>query len=159
MTPTSLEALRECPLFEGFQPKHLDRLLALASEVRFGKDQIIFQEGEDAWRLYIILSGRVELEAEFHGRLFHVETLYAGDELGWSSVLNLRRRFRAKALEPVHAVYFESAELRDACHGDSHFGCAFFERIFAAVTERLQNTRLRLVELAAEAESLARSGA
>lgn len=159
MTPTSIDALRRCPLFEKFQPKHLDRLLTLASEVHFDKDQIIFQEGEDAGRLYIILSGRVELEAEFHGRHYHVETLYAGDELGWSSVLNQPRRFRAKALEPVHAVFYQSTELRDACHGDSHFGCAFFERIFAAVTERLQNTRLRLVDVEAEAESLARTGA
>jgi CRP/FNR family transcriptional regulator, cyclic AMP receptor protein len=151
MTPDALELLRTCPLFEGFQPKHLDRLLALAFEARFDRDQVIFKEGEDAGRLYVILSGRVGLEAEFHGRNYPVETLYAGDELGWSSVVAQPRRFRAKALEPVRAVYFEIREVREACLGDVFFGRAFYERIFAAVIGRLQNTRLRL----AEAEALA----
>jgi CRP/FNR family transcriptional regulator, cyclic AMP receptor protein len=149
MTPDALEMLRRCPLFEGFQPKHLDRLLALAFEVRFDRGQVIFKEGEDAGRLYVILSGRVELEAEFHGRNYPVETLYAGDELGWSSVVDQPRRFRATALDPVRAVYFEIEEVREECLGDPYFGRAFYESIFAAVIKRLQHTRLRLAEVEA----------
>jgi CRP/FNR family transcriptional regulator, cyclic AMP receptor protein len=153
MTPDALELLRTCPLFEGFQPKHLDRLVALAFEVRFDPQDVIFKEGEDAGRLYIILSGRVQLDAEFHGRHYPVEILYAGDQLGWSSGVEQPRRFRAKALEPVRAVYFEIQEVRDACLGDVYFGRAFYAPIFAAVIERLQNTRLRLAEVEAQAEA------
>jgi CRP/FNR family transcriptional regulator, cyclic AMP receptor protein len=159
MTPDALELLKKCPLFEGFQPKHLDRLLALAFDARFGKEEVIFKEGEDAGRLYVILSGRVQLEVEFHGRHYPVETLYAGDELGWSSIVHQPRRFRAKALDPVRAVHFEIKEVREACLADAFFGRAFYERIFAAVIERLQNTRLRLAEVEAEAQSLALASA
>ena len=51
--------LDRCPFFEQFQPKHLDKLMMLGTQVHFGEGDIIFREGDDAPQFYVLLSGRV----------------------------------------------------------------------------------------------------
>src|SRR5664280_1494033 len=79
--------LDRCPFFEQFQPKHLDKLMMLGTPVHFGEGDIIFREGDEAPQFYVLLSGRVALEANFGGRQVRIDTLFVGDELGWSAVL------------------------------------------------------------------------
>ena len=142
--------LDRCPFFEHFQPKHLEKLTQLGSHLSFGKDEVIFREDDDSSLFYVILSGRVALEAEIAGRRLRMQTLYSGDELGWSAVLNRRKQFQARALESVEAVAFEASRLRDAFDTNPYFGRAFLERLLALVAERLQGTRLQLVSALAE---------
>ena len=146
MSTETMAAVTRSPFFEGFQPKHLDKLLTLASDIHFARDQVIFREGEAHPKFYLILSGRVALEGDFEGRTYTIQTLYAGDELGWSSVLHRRMAFRARALEAVQAVIFDAVELHDACRVDPYFGCAFLERMYRVATERLQETRTELLQ-------------
>ena len=145
--------LDRCPFFEQFQPKHLDKLMMLGSPVHFVKDDILFREGDDAPQFYVLLSGRVALEAHFGDRQVVIDTLYGGDELGWSAVLQRRKQFQARALEPVEALVFEVSRMHDAFDGNPYFGRAFLERLLTVVAERLQNTRLQLAAALAEAKS------
>jgi len=142
--------LDRCPFFEHFQPKHLEKLNQLGSHRSFAKDEVIFREDDDSSLFYVILSGRVAMEAEIAGRRLRIQTLYSGDELGWSAVLNRRKQFQARALEPVEVMAFEAAALRDAFDTNPYFGRAFLERLVAVVAERLQGTRLQLVSALAE---------
>lgn len=103
-----IPVLDRCPFFDHFQPKHLEKLTALGSVVRFSKDQIIFHEEDDDTQFYVLLSGRVALEFGYAGRQVLIDTLHAGDELGWSAVLGQKKQFRARALESVEASAFES---------------------------------------------------
>src|SRR5579872_6878976 len=86
--------LDRCPFFDHFQPKHLEKLTTLGSIAHFAKDEVIFQEDDDDTRFYVLLSGRVALELSYGGRPVIIDTLYAGDELGWSAVLGQRKQFR-----------------------------------------------------------------
>lgn len=146
MTTSAKMALSQCAFFEEFQPRHMDKLMTLGSELHFQKDEIVFREGEESGLFYVILSGRVALEASVNGRLFHIQTLFAGEELGWSAVLGGRRQFQARALEPVEAMSFEISRLRDACNANPYFGCAFLERLFRVAAARLETTRLELLK-------------
>ena len=104
---TEAPVLDRCPFFDHFQPKHLEKLAALGSFVYFSKDEIVFQEGDDDSKFYVILSGKVALELSSGGQRILVDTLYPGDELGWSAVLERKKQFRARALEPVEATAFK----------------------------------------------------
>jgi CRP/FNR family transcriptional regulator, cyclic AMP receptor protein len=146
MTADATMTLRECAFFEEFQPRHMDKLMTLGSEVRFQKDEIIFREGEESGLFYVILSGRVGLEAGVNGRVFHVQTLFAGEDLGWSAVLGARRQFQARALDPTEAMAFEISRLREACNANPYFGCALLERLFRVAAGRLETTRLELLK-------------
>jgi CRP-like cAMP-binding protein len=145
---TLLSVLRKHPFVEEFQPEHIDKLRALAREVRFDGDGVIFREGDDTHDFYLIVAGRVALEMQEPDHVLRVQTLGAGDELGWSSVLMGRGKyFQARALEPVEALALDGTALLEACRQDPAFGFAFMYRMLGVVSERLQATRLQLHDM------------
>ena len=52
----------------------------------------------------------------------------------------------AKTLERVDALAFEGSELLGACNADTNFGYTLMQRLLAVVAERLQATRLQLLD-------------
>jgi CRP-like cAMP-binding protein len=145
---TLSEILQGQPFAEEFPPHHVEILTRLAREVRFDKDWIVFREGDECDIFYLILSGKVALELKGPRRSFLIQTLGAGDELGWSSVLMKDgRHFQARALEPVRALAFDGARLHAACREDPTFGHALMYRLLGVVSKRLQATRLQLLDL------------
>ena len=98
---TLVAVLQKHPFVEEFQPQHIEKLAALAKEVQFERDHVIFHEGDECHDFYLIVQGRVALEIEAPGHTFRVQTLRAGDELGWSAILMGRgKHFQARALQP-----------------------------------------------------------
>jgi CRP-like cAMP-binding protein len=143
-----MAVLQKHPFVEEFQPEHIEKLTALATEVRFERDHVIFHEGDECHDFYLIVEGRVALEIEAPGHTFRVQTLHAGDELGWSAILMGRgKHFQARALQPVQALAFDGATLLDACREDTAFGFALMYRMVGVVSERLQATRLQLLDM------------
>ena len=152
MTSEMSATVGRCPFFDAFQPKHLEKVIHLGTEIHFAKDEIIFHDEDEETHFYVIVSGRVALEARFGGKLVHIQTAYAGDELGWSSVLKRKMQFQARALEPVQALAFEASRLLDACDSNPIFGRAFMGRLLELVAERLESTRLELAAALAKRE-------
>ena len=142
------EILKEHPFLEGFKPEHIQKMAELALEVQFGRDQIIFREGQESGLFFLILSGRIALEVSAPGRILRVQTLGPGEELGWSSVLGEGgKHFQARSLETVRALAFEGSRLRQACDQDPSFGYALMRRLLKVVAERLQATRMQLLDV------------
>ena len=148
MKETLLATLRHHPFVAEFEPRHLEKLATLAREVRFERDQILFREGDDCHDFYLIVTGLVALEIVAPGHVFRVQTLFAGDELGWSALLMGRgKHFQARTLERVDALAFDGPALLAACHEDTQFGFLLMQRLLAVVAERLQATRLQLLDM------------
>ena len=140
--------LREHPFVVGFEPRHVETLATLAKEIRFERDQILFREGDEATEFYLIVNGLVALEMAAPGHTFRVHTLFAGDELGWSALLMGRGKyFQARTLDRVDALAFEGGELLAACEQDTAFGYTLMRRLLAVVAERLQATRLQVLDM------------
>ncbi|MEK7404200.1 MAG: Crp/Fnr family transcriptional regulator [Acidobacteriota bacterium] len=147
-TKELIELLREHAFLERFKPEHVQKFAELAREVRFVRDQIIFREGEECGLFYLILSGRVALEVSAPGCILRVLTLEGGEQLGWSSVLEAGgKHFQARSLEAVRALVFDGARLREACDQDPEFGYALMTQLLQVVAERLQATRLQLMDI------------
>ena len=147
MRESILNMLRHHPFVAEFEPRHVERLADLAKEVRFERDQILFREGDDASEFYLIVNGLIALEIAAPGHTFRVQTLFAGDELGWSALLMGRgKHFQARTLDRVDALGFEGSELLAACEEDTLFGYTLMRRLLAVVAERLQATRLQLLD-------------
>jgi CRP-like cAMP-binding protein len=108
MRETVPALLRHHPFVAEFEPRHVDKLATLAKEIRFDRDQILFREGDECSEFYLIVTGLVALEIAAPGHTFRVQTLFAGDELGWSALLMGRgKHFQARTLERVDALAFE----------------------------------------------------
>ncbi len=145
---TLVAVLQKHPFVGEFQPQHIEKLSALAKEVQFERDNVIFHEGDECHDFYLIVKGRVALEIEAPGHTFRVQTLHEGDELGWSAILMGRgKHFQARALQPVNALAFDGVALLDACRADPAFGFALMYRMLGVVSERLQATRLQVLDM------------
>ena len=147
MRETHLATLRHHPFVVDFESRHVERLASLARDVRFERGQVIFLEGDECSEFYLIVNGLVALEIAAPGHVFRVQTLFAGDELGWSALLGASgKQFQARALERTEALSFESADLLAACREDPAFGFALMQRLLGVVAERLQATRIQLLD-------------
>ena len=146
MTTDTMAAMRQCAFFEEFQPKHMEKLMALGSEVHFDTDQIVFREDDESHLFYVVLSGRVALEAHYAGKTIRLETAYPKDEFGWVAVVRNKRQFQDRELENVSAMAFDVAQVSAACRNNPYFGCAFLERLFTLAVEQLARYRMRLLE-------------
>jgi CRP-like cAMP-binding protein len=148
MTQNLMQELQKHPFVAEFRPEHTTRLAALASQVHFDADQVIFHEGDDYSVFYLLGDGMVALELEVPGHVLRVQTLYAGDELDWSAVLpHAGKHFQARALTPVTALAFEGDKLLAAFNADPEFGLAFMLRLMGVVSERLRATRVQLLDM------------
>lgn len=149
MAPTEIRnALASHPFLEGLPEKYLDLLSKLAFEVSFEQDEIIFREGDPSSLFYLILTGKVALEMASAGRHVIIQTLEAGDELGWSSLLeNTSKQFRARCIEPVRALAFDGARVVALCEEDHEFGYHIMRRALELVAERLRATRLQVLDV------------
>jgi len=148
MSQSLLRALEGHPFVFDFSPEHRTRLAALAKEVHFEPDQVIFREGDDYSVFYLLGKGMVALELEMPGHVLRVQTLYAGDVFDWSALLpHAGKHFQARALDAVTALAFEGDQLLASFRADPQFGLVFMLRLMGVVSERLRNTRLQLVDV------------
>ena len=140
--------LQQQPFVSEFTPAQVAQLAAVAKRVRFDAGHVIFEEGEDCSEFYLIVSGRVALEIAPQAKPVRVETLSEGDELGWSSLLQGKGKlFRARALIAVDALQFDGQQLRAMCERDRDFGYHLMRRLLGVVSERLQATRLQVLDM------------
>jgi CRP-like cAMP-binding protein len=145
---TVFDIIGQHPFVEELDPTQVEKLAMLATERSFLKDQLIFREGEQGRHFYVIVSGKVALEIKAPRGVLRIQTLEAGDELGWSSVLETGgRHFQARCLSPVRALAFDGGQLQRACREDPGFGYALMCRLLCVVSERLQATRLQLLDV------------
>lgn len=148
MTEAVLTMLQRHPFVEDFASEHIEKLSAMATRVRFDRDQVIFREGDECNDFFLIGSGLVALEITEPGHTFRIHTLSAGDELGWSALLMGRgKHFQARALERVEALALDGGDLLTACKQDPQFGFIFMHRLLGVVAGRLQATRLQLHDM------------
>lgn len=144
-----IQATQGQELLKGFEPQHLEKLAALAKEVRFARDQIIFHEGALHGFFYLIAEGSVVLEIVAGGHSVLLQTLHAGDAMSWSSLIDTAggTHFGARALSPVRALAFEGTQLRAACEADPAFGYLMMKSLLAMLAERLDATRMQVVDM------------
>jgi CRP/FNR family cyclic AMP-dependent transcriptional regulator len=134
--------------FKGLNDRHLRLLADSAMEMRFEPGQTIFTEGSPANRFYLILEGKVVLEAEMQDRnVIPVQTLGPGDNLGWSWLFPpYSLHLSAHALEATRTIFFYGTRLREKCEQDHELGYQLMMRVAEVATQCLQATQRRLME-------------
>jgi CRP-like cAMP-binding protein len=133
----------------GLTPGQLDRLAELATPVQWDADEVIFRDGEVGTVLYVVEEGRVAIELTVPGRgRTTILTVGQGQVFGWSSLFDERpKTAAARAVVPTRALALDAPRLRALCDVDPHLGYAFTRRLLQAVSERLNATRIQLLDL------------
>ena len=146
---TIVDLVTEIGIFAGMRDEHLELIAGCGRNEVIGDGKYAFRQGDPANTFFAIRTGMVALEiaAPARPRLV-IETLEPGDVLGWSWLVPpYRVRFDARAVDTVHAVAFDGACLRGKCETDSELGYELYRRFAVVITERLQATRMRLLDV------------
>jgi CRP-like cAMP-binding protein len=142
-------SLKEHPFARSLKPRHLETLLACAQQRTIDAGEYIWRQGEQADSLLLISSGHVSLEIgiPLQGSL-QIDMVGPNEILGWSWLIpDYRWQFDARALTRVNAIAFSGQYLRDQCEDDPVFGYRLLKTLTPIIAQRLQATRVRLLEL------------
>ena len=149
MTSTVAARISAHPFFAALTDAQLAALSEDAITETFTAGQRLFDEGGIADMFWLIEHGSIALDMRVPGRGDQiVETLGPGTVLGWSWLHPpYRWHFRAMARLATTAIAFDAASVRRRCDADPAFGYAMLRSFTPVITERLQATRLRLLDL------------
>jgi len=146
---TAYDLLAAQPFLAGLTPAQLDKLSVWTRKSVFHAGARLFEEGGRADRFWIIREGHVRLDTHTPaGGEVIVETLGPGAVLGWSWLFPpYRWHFGATAMETTLALELDGPGVRALCEHNPVLGNELLIRFMAVVVERLQATRLRLLDL------------
>ena len=152
--------LRSTFLFESLTDEQIAALIDRGEEVTFGADDVLFEEGQPADHLWVLVEGRIPL----YRRTEHEETMlfamerpgqWGGGFRAWHSEASYLAT--ARAATPGRIFKISAGALSDLAHEWFPFGVHLIEGIFQTVRrlEALNREQEKFVALGTIAASLA----
>jgi CRP/FNR family cyclic AMP-dependent transcriptional regulator len=94
----AINTLKKIPLFHGLQVEEYPEVLAICHVCRFEKGDVVFEEGDASYQMYVILSGAVTVRSKDN----YAVTLQPGEILGEIGlVCNVKRTATVAAADDV----------------------------------------------------------
>lgn len=141
--------LREHRFFAGLDEESCGVVCGCAKNVRFEAGEYLFRAGESADQFYLLRHGRVALEVAAPGRgAVTFQTVGEGEVVGVSWLIPpYRWTYDAKATDLVRAIAMDASCLRRKCEADHDLGYEMMKRFVPVLVDRLQNTRLQILDI------------
>jgi CRP-like cAMP-binding protein len=128
---------------------HLKVLAAIAKEVEFGANAIIYRRGDAGQAVYLIEDGEVVIEMEIPGKgLMVMNTLGPGQFFGWSSLFPSERKMAwTRTTKTTLTIAFDANQLRAACKANHELDYALVRRAAESTANRIKMNRQQLNDL------------
>jgi len=134
-------------IFAGLDGNQISQLSHFIDECQFPKDCVIFEQGQPADRLYILLSGEVEIRYKpYDGPPLLVARIEPGGVFGWSAALR-RDVYTSGAFSAQDSVAYciRGANLHVMRAQYPETGMIFLERLASVIAERLRSTHAQVL--------------
>ncbi len=143
------DLLSEHPFFAGLPAPMLELIAGCGVNVHFDEDECIISENAPADLFFVLRSGKVAIEVDTPRQGPQtIETISSGQLLGVSWLVPpYRWTFGARAIDSTSAIAVDAACLRGKCDDDPELGYEMLKRFAVLVRDRLQSTRLQLLDL------------
>lgn len=144
-----VQLLHEHRFFKGMADGDVNFIGGCGENRIYNAGDYIARENAPADHFFVIREGRVAVETYLpnFGALC-VQTLQDGDIFGWSWLFPpYLWTFDARAVDTVHTIRLDGKCLREKCEEDPRLGYELMKRFARIVTERLQATRLQLLDI------------
>ena len=131
--------LREIELFEGVDLVVMNEIAGICSEEIYSRDTILFERGEQAKCLYILLEGTVNLVIRNGGSITY-NLSETGDVFGWSSMLE-NGKYTASGIcaTDLKVVKIEKDKLNRIFQNRPEIGFKVLRRLAGVISRRLSN--------------------
>jgi CRP-like cAMP-binding protein len=149
MKSTSIrDLLAQQAVLRGLEPEDIDLMAGCGHNAVFEAGAYLAREQEPADQFFVVREGKVALELHAPTGPLLIETIGAGDLVGWSWLFPpYRWTYDVEAIDHTRVTVIETACLLDKCDSDSAFGYRVMKGFAQVVVDRLYATRLRLLDL------------
>jgi CRP-like cAMP-binding protein len=148
MAPVDRSLVAHLALFAGLTAEELDALLKEARTVRHPKNSNVFEQGEEAHSLFVLLHGHVRAEKTTpDGKQIVVRYVSAGEVFGVAQAIGLKR-YPATAVAAVDSVSLAWPSAAWPRLVSQHPRLA--TNTLQTVGERLQEAHTRVIEMTTE---------
>lgn len=137
------------PLFKGIDADSTDWLVSCAAAREFEPGDFLLRTGKPADHLFLIVRGRVAIEAPPAGDkgAIIIQTLADGDTVGWSWMLPpYTWNLDARALEKTVAITIDAAKLRARLETDVAMAAKLYRRFSEVMLQRIHGMRKQLYQ-------------
>jgi CRP-like cAMP-binding protein len=135
-------------VFDDLTSDQVNNLMGIMKIYQFPKEFVIFNQGDAACSMYILLNGEVKIIHKLYdddGPPMNVATIMPGGVFGWSAALR-RDSYTATASTtcPSSAYRIHYADLYHFYHKDSQTGNIYLKNLASVITNRLHNTHTEI---------------
>jgi len=162
------ELFNGIPIFADIPQEHLLEIVQWGKVLEFDLNETIFHVGENAFDLYSVVSGEVELSLVVRDELLktdiqyeesiqtHIETIEKdiivdsikpGEIFGWSALIKPRLfTTTAKCSKSARIISLPADKLKAIFNKNPQVGFVFMERLAEIISQRLKNRTDKLIE-------------
>jgi CRP/FNR family cyclic AMP-dependent transcriptional regulator len=141
--------LANVPLFRGLNEPSLERMAEVSRVVAYGRNDVIFREGEIGDALYVVLQGEVRISREVAGMGEEALTILArGEAFGEMSVMNdFPRSADAKAHTATELLAVSRDAFEDLLFLDKDLAYEILWNFVRTLSTRLRETNDKMTFL------------
>jgi len=140
----SPEWLKKTELFDTLEESQLNALLSNSSVKSYSQGETIFQQGEDAKRLYILIQGEVDLTVRAQEEIGFMTSKIEkeGAVFGTPSLMEpFRYNVTAKCLKPTKVLAIEAHHIRKKIEENPRMGVEIMRKLASIYFNRLNELR------------------
>ncbi len=145
----SYEAFKSLEIFQGLTEEQCVLLQPVFLPLDFASDSVIFEQGDAAEYLYIVVKGEVIVNFKpDDGPPITVARVQPGGVVGWSAAIR-SRNYTSKALttSDTQLLRVKGDDLRSLCDHYPVVGGVLLDRLAERIAERIRNTHPQIVAL------------
>ena len=136
-------------VFRGLSEIQIVNLNAVLKLHRFLDQEIIFNQGDPAWYLYILLDGEVSIRFKpYDGNALTIAKIIPGGVFGWSAALG-REQYTSVAISSLESSVFSISKLNlhKICMLENETGIIFLENLTSVIAARLNQNHSQILKI------------
>jgi len=146
---SSIEILKNFTLFRGLENGALNKIIPLCQERIFPAGSVIFTSGGFASDIYLLKSGKVDIQIEFkiydYEILTTIYTVEKGEIFGWSALVPPHRlTASARCENDSEVLTINGKRLLDLFEEEKEMGYIVLKNLSAVISSRLAATTIAL---------------
>ena len=145
---STTEYLSAHEFFSELSDDVLKFLCECSSTHEIKKGQILFRQGENADKFYVIRNGRISIQIPaIMGPVLETQTLGQDEVLGWSWLISpYKWHFQTEAEEDSELLVFDGIAILARCEQEPKFGYELLKKFAGLMSERLSAARQKMMD-------------
>jgi CRP-like cAMP-binding protein len=144
-----VEALRNVELFEGATDELLAKVAEIAEEKTFVLGEMIFEEGEKADWVYVLLEGNVRISIDLTSKPAYITVAMIQEPqwaFGWSGIVAPYRYTASATCETeTRVLAIPGIKFEEVLEQEPECGCTVLKKLTELISNRLRNSRMTLL--------------